>query len=337
MSLGSEIFSNIYVLSKWWKTWKTLPVLPWVRAASLYRAGKFDRAEAFYRKGIKRAPNHPAQFCARLDLAYCLFKSGKIEDAEKELRFVVTRLKKGREAPLRLARLQLWSGRSLEAAWTLRKALNEEPADLDILSTFMLAVLEHGGPSYLWNEALNGWRALNEQQKQTPRMRALRARFALVMGEVGEYRNDLEKTALNTDAPFEALLLFSETLLEEGKVAHARMELRRVLALEPNHPRTLSMLAEVYLRSGPFYNPEFAQQLASSACQSSGWLSAREMHILAEAYYHSGDNVSALNIANKARQCGSRLLGEYRHMMSLERLIEALNAAPAGPAKVKVL
>jgi len=337
MQAERKIFNNLYVLSRWWRTWKTIPVISWVRGAALYRQGKFEAAEKYYLKGLEKNSAHPAEYCARLDLAYCQFKIGKLEEAEEQLRFVAARIKNAREAHLRLARLKLWSGRGLEAAWTLRRLLREEPKDAEIVSAFLFAVLDSGAPKYMWTEALREFKELNEEQAKDPRVRAVRARCAIIRGEAGTWREELENIALQPEAPFEAILLFAETLLEEGKVSYARMELRRALILEPNHPRTLSMLAEIYLRSGPFYNPQYAEQLASTACRHSGWLSAREMHILAEAYYHSADHVSALIIANKAKQMGSKLLGNYPHISGLERLIENLKSSQTVWLKSRVV
>ena len=131
-------------------------------------------------------------------------------------------------------------------------------------------------------------------------------------------------TATNTS--LEDIMLFSEVLLEEDKVAYARQQLRRALVVAPEHPRLLSLFAQSYLKSGPFYNPEYAKQLATQACQSSGWESPREMHILADSYFHEGDKVFALLVASKAKQVGNKLLGAYRGVKTLDKLIEDLSA-----------
>ena len=331
------LLNSGYIWLKWWRTWRTLPVLSWVRAAGLYRAGKFDRAEKFYLMGIESHPNHPAHLCARLDLAYCHFRTGKLEEAEKQLKFVVTRMKNAREAYIRLAKLQLWGGRSLEAAWTLRRACREFVGDEELISNLIIACIDHGGPAHLVSEGERLAAALPESARTSARLRASLARLRVTRGERQEGRAELESLCMDQNAGLEALLLFSETLLEDGHVAHARLELRRALCLEANHPRVLSLLAEAYLRSGDHYSPEYSKQLATSACQNSGWLSAREMHILAEAYYHCGDNASALIIAEKAKRIGTKLLGEYRHVKNLERLIDALGATSTLHLKSRVL
>jgi len=331
------MFNNAYVLLKWWKTWRSVPVLNWIRAASLYRTGQFTQAEKFYLKGLESHFSHPANFCARLDLAYCQFRIGKIEDAEKQLKYVTSRMKGSKEGYLRLARLQLWCGRSLEAAWTLRRALRENLLDAEVVSLLIFSVLDHGGPNYILTEAKKALSELSVEARENSKLKAAEARLKIYEGDDVQGRAELEALSLDIEAPFETILLYAESLLEEGKISHARMELRRAMVLEPNHPRVLSLLAEAYLRSGPFYSPEYACQLATSACQNSAWLSAREMHVLAESYYHGGDNVSALIIAHKAKQAGSKLLGEYRHMRNLEKLIDGLGTTQSVWVKSKVL
>jgi len=80
------------------------------------------------------------------------------------------------------------------------------------------------------------------------------------------------------------------------------------------------------MKAGPFYNGEYAKQLAIGACQLTNWSSPREMHLLAEAYYHTGDKISALVVASKAKQAGTRLMGTYRDVRVLEQLIESLSS-----------
>lgn len=327
------IGASTKVILKWWRTWKTLPVLAWVRAASSYRRGNFQQAEKFYLHGLKRHCGHPAESYARLDLAYCLFKNGKIEQAEKELRVVISSLKKPREALMRLARLQLWSGRPLEAAWTIRRMLRDFQPDADMVEVLCLAVIENGGPVYLYREAREALKKLDEAQKSEPRIRAVKAGLNLDKTPCEEARAELEELSSSGQAALEALTLFAEILLREDKVAHARMYLKRALAREASHPRVLGLLAETYLREGALNNAVFAVQLATAACQNSQWLSVRSMHILAQAYRQSGDSAMALIMAEKAKKTGNQALGEYAHARSLNQLIDELSVEQAGSLK----
>lgn len=321
---------KISLLSRWWNTWKTLPVLSWIKAASLYRMGRFEAAKAYYLKGLEKHSEHPAHLCARLDLAYCLFRTGKFEESEEQLKYVLKRAPKSREAYLRLARIQLWTGRALDAAWTLRRALREVKPDADLVATFLIAVVEHGGPSFLLKEALEASLALPDVEQDDARIKAARARIALMKSGSAEARESLENTVSQGDVPIEAAILLVEVLLDEHRIAHARRCLRKAMLAAPEHPRVLSLFAQSYLTEGPFYNVDYAIQLATKACQATQWVSPREMHILAEAYYHAGDKMSALMAASKAKEQGRRLLGEYRASQNLDRLIESLSSGTLG-------
>lgn len=316
---------QIDVFFKWWKTWRTLPVMAWIKAASLYRVGEYALAEKYYLKGLEQNPEHPARYSARMDLAYCLFKNRKIAEAEEQLRYVATHAPQTREAHLRLARLQTWAGQSLDAAWTIRRALRKIPADAELVALFLLAVLDNGGPAYLLREAVAASKSFNTDERKHPLLEVALAKLAMFKGEE-KGRDDLARLAAQMNAPFEAVLALGEILLQEGRVAEARQELKRAMVVTPDHPRLLSLLAESYLSDGLFYQPEYGRQLAVNACQHTNWSSPREMHILAEAFYRLGDKISALVVASKAKQAGSRLLGTYQGVKNLDKLIETLSA-----------
>lgn len=316
---------TIGIYHRWWKTWGTLPVLPWVRGAALYRAGKFDAAEPCYREGLERHPYHPARFSARLDLAFCLFKSNKFAEAEEQLKYVTAHASFLREGYIRLARLQIWGGRPLEAAWTLRRASKEVNVDAEIAALFILAVVENGGPAYLLKEAIALSTHLDDNLPESPLLESARARIEAFSGKPGRARASFMKILSRSDAPIEAVVGLAEILVEEEEVDEARLILKRGMAMYPEYPRILSLVAQTYLKPGEHFNADYARQLATNACQNSGWTSPREMHILAEAYYHLGDKIGALVIASKAKQAGTRLLGAYRDSKDLDRLIESLS------------
>lgn len=319
------MFDNLKNIRRWWLTWKTLPVGSWIKAAKLYKSGLYAEAIKYYEKGLKKHKLHPARFCAHMDLAYCLFREKRFQDAEQHLKKVITFMPKSREAHLRLARLQLWTGRSLDAAWTMRRALRFIESDEEALGLFMFAVIDNGGPSFLMNEVIRASVKQSKEKPNSPNYQAIRGRLAMMKGDTERGRQLLEEAAQSKEATLQVLLLYIELLIEEGKLTPARQFLRKALSLAPEHPRVLSLLAVSYLKSGPYYNSDFAQQLATKACQNTNWLSPREMHVLAEVFYHQSDKISALIIASKAKEEGSRLLGNYRDAANLERLIEDLS------------
>ncbi|RME58139.1 MAG: hypothetical protein D6780_07235 [Candidatus Dadabacteria bacterium] len=310
----------------WIKTWKCTPVWSWVRATYLFKQGLYKEASFYYKKGIQNNPNHKALFCAYTDLAQCLIELGKYEEAERYLLKVTLSLRSSYTARIRLARLQLWLGQPADAAWTLYRGLKEHSHRPDYVGLYLYSVLEGGGASYLLRSAAAAANKLKSANIESPLLKTALAKFSIERGkrELGVHILTTLVEEGGDKAPVEALFTLAEELLKDGQTAQAKRYLRRALLISPNCPRALSLLAQLYLKSGPFYSPEYAVQLATTACKYCGWLSARELHILAEAFYHTGDQLMALAVASKARLRGRSLSGGYRDLDQLEKLIESL-------------
>lgn len=317
-------FEKFFSIWKWVKVWKTFPVLPWIKASVLFRRGQFKKAIQYYDRGLHSNKSHPANFCARLDLAHCLREEGRILEAEKHLKYVVNNIPQSKEANLRLAKLQLATGRSLDAAWTLRRAMRFMPQDHQMLGLFLYAALDNKGPYFLIDEGLEHVKALDRRGVDML-LEAVLAKIQYQKKKSTTARNAFLELLEQEDLPVEVYIMVAELYFEGHDIFRARDILRAALEISPEHPRVLSLLAEIYLRSGTLYNASYARQLAQQACQKAHWLSPREMHVLAEAYYHLDDKISALIVASKAQEEGNRLLGSYKHSADLERLIENLS------------
>ena len=311
---------------RWWCSWRTLPVTEWVRGAKFYRGGDYLQAAAQYREGIARLATHPARFSARIDLAFCLFKLGEFAECEENLRYVTLYQPNCREAFVRLARLQLWLGHPIEAAWTIHRALKNNAVDAELVALMVYSLAENAGPLDLLREALDFAKTLSAEDRRHPLLEAGFARLNIASRDFARAAKRLESLVQAAGAPIESLTLFAELLVRLRQPAEARRQLARALALNATHPRVLSLLAETYLCSGDDYNADYACQLATQACQSSGWLSPRELHVLAESYYHCRDKMAALIMASKAKEVGARLMGAYPRVRKLDRLIEALSS-----------
>lgn len=299
-----------------------MPIMSWIRAAELYRAKRLVEAEKCYKSGLIKHPNHPAAVSAKLDLSHCLFKSRKIRESESYLRDVICRSPETREAYVRLARLKLWIGHATEAAWVIKNGLQFIPVDPELAALFSHAAAD-SGMGYLIREALE----INSKISDIhPRLEAGKARLALLAGVETDAEEKLIELATSEGGPFEAVVPFAESLLQEGKIAEARYHLHRALSVASDHPRVLSMLARTYLFDSEIFDPGFALQLALRACQNCEWSSPFEMHVLANAYIHTGDKVSALLVASRAKEEGEKLLGVYKEQGTLNKLIEKLSS-----------
>ncbi|MCB9030266.1 MAG: tetratricopeptide repeat protein [Deltaproteobacteria bacterium] len=311
---------------EWYKTWKAIPVVAWVRAAENFKQGKFQEARELYLKGLNKNQKHIASYCARLDLAHCHFRLGEFAKATDQLRQVMHQIPNLKEAYIRMARMQMWTGEYMEAVWTMRKALRELEHDSELVALFLTSVLENNGPGYLLDEGEEAYKSLSEEEKQNEKLEVAVARLEIYRGDYRKGRSRLSTLASGSSAPFEAVVAYGEILLKEGRVSIARQQLRRALIVAPNHPKVLSLFAWTYLKSGPYYNADFAKQTAISAAQHSGWRSPEALHVLAESYYALGDNITALATAVSAKEAGGKLLSHYKDARSIDMLIESISA-----------
>lgn len=325
MKYLSDLKANLTQYKDWIVDWRCLPVRAWIKAAASYRSGDFSRAVELYKQGLSAHPSSPARVNALLDLSHCLFRLRRFDEAEQFLRQASVAAPDEREIYVRLARLQLWLGHSSEAAWTIRSCLQKVSVDPELATIFITAVVEGGGSAHLIQEAHDLLRDLHYEREAFPRLEVARLRLDFLMTGSDLAREDLAALASADKGPFEAVVAFAQILLDDGKIAYARQHLHRSLAVSPEHPRTLRLLARTYTEPGVFFEPEYAVQIATRACQSTGWKGMHEMHMLAKAYALSGDKISALLIASKAKDTGRRLLGTYPEARHLEQLIESLS------------
>ncbi len=326
MRFLARLQKRLKLYKEWVRVWRTLPVGVWLQAADLYKKGRYEEAAALYKKGLESNQLSPARVGALLDLSHCLHKLRDFAGAEDYLRQTIVSFPVEREGYVRLARLQLWLGYATEAAWTIRTALQKMSADPELVTLFVSAAVESGGVGYLVAEAKDLLAGMHCEREAYPRLEVAKVRLQLLLEESDSARDELARLSALDRGPFEAVLAFSQVLLEEGKTAYARHHLHRSLIVSPEHPKVLRMIARSYLERGPFFEPEFAVQLASKACQVTAWQGIHEMHTLAHAYAMSGDKVSALLVASKAKEVGQRLLGSYPESKQLDTLIEELSA-----------
>jgi hypothetical protein len=178
---------------------------------------------------------------------------------------------------------------------------------------------------HLVNEAQDLVANLHCDFEAAPRLEVAKVRLNLLIGDAELARKDLSSLASREKCPFEAVVAFAQLLLQDGKVGYARHHLHRALTVSPEHPRVLRLLASSYLEVGAFFDPEFAVQIATRACQATGWMGIHEMHTLARAYALNNDKISALLIASRAKDAGRHLLGVYPETHRLQELINDLS------------
>jgi predicted Zn-dependent protease len=219
----------------------------------------------------------------------------------------------------------MWTGHRLDAAWTMRRAAQRVCSDSTIAALFLISVLESKAPAFLIEEAVRYVGTVDETVQDNLLLRTAKARFLMERGVNEPAQEALSELVRSTSCPIEAFSYYAEILLGSGDVSGGREILQRALYAAPNHPQLLSFIARTYLLPGESYNPSYAVQLATSACQETNWLSPREIHTLAFAYMAQNNRGAALIVAEKGRSVGSKLLGSYRDVRSIERLIAELS------------
>jgi tetratricopeptide (TPR) repeat protein len=308
---------------QWVQRWHSLPVRPWIEGAELYRRGEFGKAAECYMKGLRSHPSSKARVNALLDLAHCLFRLHRFDEAEVFLRQVTASFPNLREGYVRLARLQLWLGYSTEAIWTMRVCLQKIPVDPELATLFVTAVVEAGADSAVVREAQELLSRVHCDPGGFPALEVARARLAHKVLMCGDARDDISKLAAHDRCPFDAVVAFAEVLVSEGKLAYARHHLHRALTVAPEHPKVLRLLVLTYLHEGPFFEPNYAVQLALRACQVTAWRGIHELYILAQAYVAVGDKGAALLVALQAKKIAGRLIGGHPGIEKLERFLQS--------------
>ncbi|MGI6524980.1 MAG: tetratricopeptide repeat protein [Bdellovibrionota bacterium] len=320
------MFKKLGIVHKWIKTWGALPVWSWVRAAEYYEKKDFRHASELYKKGLETHLNHPAGVCAAIDLANCFLKLNRLEDAESILVETLSKNPNQKEVALRLIKIYDRSGNYVKSSLIWRDIVKRYPNNPDYVARFILGVLENGGPSALLQEAVLALLALDPKLLSCPLIEVARAALIVQKRDPKRGRAVLAVIAGRENAPFESYLWFARALLKEGSARQAREWLTKALELKSNHPEVLSLLAQTYLFTSKEYEPEFAVQLATSACQNSNWLNPLQMHTLAQAFYQVGDRMSALLVASKAKEVGRRRFGVFKDADNIDRLIEELSS-----------
>lgn len=307
---------------RWYSAWRSAPVSEWLKASALYRAGDFSGAIKLYERGLQRYPKNPARINAILDVSHCLFRVRRFKESEAYLRRLLVEMPDLTEPHIRLARLQMWLGYGAEAISTARAAVLKFGADPELATIFINAALDAGASREHLLEARSIINQFSCDGGGFPRFDVACVRLWFAESGSVEARDRLSQLASLDKGPFDAVVGFAEVLLGEGKVNYARHHLRRALSVAPHHPTVLRLLARTYLQQTDIFNPTYARQLATSACQSTGWLSIRDLVTLAQSYIVCGEQIEALLTALKAKELSARFAGVVPEAARIEELLQ---------------
>ena len=324
------LLSKISLIRKslrWVLIWKSWPVFSWIKAAEAYSNADYPVAESLYEQGLKEYPEHPARFCAVMDLAYCYFKAKKFDQAIEKLNYVIRTLPTSKEAYLRLAYVYIWIGDDSEAMWLLRNALRKFDNDFHLVHLFVACLIEANAPAYLVDEASDLLDQVSSSSKNSKlAIGATKAMMEDYRQSSSETLRKLVRLSSRPGAPLAAKLQVAKRFIELEEFEKARLHLNSALKISAEYPQTLSLLAQTYFLEDldNEQNVEYANQLATAAAQSSAWLSPRELHILAEVYHHFGDKSSALLLASKAQGINLKRSDAYLYTNKLDEFVDSL-------------
>lgn len=274
------------LLLGWWKLWGSMPVIDWIRAAELFKAGNFRRAVYYYERGIQRNAGNPAVYCAKLDHAYCIYQLGEVLEAEGLLK-KLTVSSPLKDAYLLLAQLQLALGKTMEAIATMERALSLFPRDLQVALCYGHIVFESETPAPTMKSVgdfLKTFRdGLSINSPMHVALDAALATYEIYFGDEQFGERLLSRSLASGVAPFEAIMLCAERCMDQGRVTQARDQFERAAKVSPKDPRPYLSLAESYLRDSEEFQPSYAMQLATIACKLSSWQNPKCLEILRQA------------------------------------------------------
>jgi len=317
------MFKVLSHIRKWLTTFGAFPVWDWTHAIELYKTGNYEQAAILYQHGLESHPHHPAKLAAQIDLAECLLKLNRLEDAETLLNDILNSSPKRTDIAVKLAHLYNLTGFHTKEALIWQKIVEKNP-EPDYIASFVLSVLNMQGSQALLENAVCYLSALNLKKLNAVRIEVARAILTIKKNNK-EGLETLKQLAEIPNAPLETFTWLAKILLENNETSKAREYLHNVIA--SNHPEVYNLLAQSYLVKGAEFNPEFASQLALKACQTSNWLNPLHAYTLAQALHLMGDNMAALLAISKAKdEIDKRLktTNNVEHHSHIKELLETL-------------
>ena len=307
------------LLLEWYRLWGTFPVSSWIHAAHYFQEGDFRTALEYYERGLNEHPAHRAAQCARLDISYCRYRLDQLEEAIDDLTSLTAGGVPLKDAYLLLAKIYHLLGRPLAAVSTLSRALELFPSDSQVSCAYMHLALSTIPTADVVEElkelliAIKRDTALEDLRQI--HIDAALAHFEVRCGDAELGDRILARVLATGHAPFEAVVLRAERLLEQQRIIPAREQLARALAAMPRSSHPARLLAESYLVEGILYEPEWARQLATVACTTSHWQDSRCLDVLIRAVEACGDFATAE--LYRARHKALTSTREYDRLVSM--------------------
>ena len=284
-------------------------------AVEHHRAGRFDKAEALYRRALRRHPNHP-------DILHLLgvlaLDRGRPERAIQLIGKALGALPDFADAHCNLGNALRAAGRPAEAAASYSRAIALRPDSAAAHSNLGRLLNEQGeyaGALESCERALRLSPTLAEAHVN--RAQVLRASGRIVEAE-SAFREALRLQPGNADTQHALGLL----LAEAGQFEEARSCQEQALARHPDHPQALLALGFLLRRAGDL-------PAAIAACRRA----VRFAPTFAEAWTGLGNALRSLGQFEEAIACYRRALVIDPDLAEAHRGL-AMTGVAAAPAEI---
>lgn len=328
-----DILQNIRASFEWWKLWKSLPVFTWIKASEHYRKGEYKKAAELYLLGIEKKPSHKAIDCACLDYSYCLYKLSRYEESIKQLELLVERSVLIEEVYTLLIKQYCILGLSHLSSEVLEKAKVLIPESVN-LRTLALEVAIANDPN-LQNilvlksdvERLREKLLLDDERMLL--VDTALAHFEFAHGDLSLADQMIARLLATGKAPFEVHLMRAERFIENGRIFHAREQLRKASLIRPRDPRADLLLAKSYLLPGSFCEPKWAVDLSLQACKKTNWQNPECLISLAKSHEMLDDKEQAevfYSYANRIQMTRNiNIKSVFRAKLEVEKLQQLMH------------
>lgn len=291
-------------VATWVKTWNCVPVLNWIAAAVAFKDGDFFRAAQRYERGLRRHPRHPARVCALLDYAHSLFRIGELSEARSVAYQAIAEGGQMPELYILIGRIEMLFGAPLKAREIIERAIQVSGATVHLKLCLAHASIQTAVDPLDLNDIREDLLELRATLPLTdPALLSVDTAIAIYESRFGDTaigERLLSRVLATGQGPIEASLFRAESYLEQGRVSSARDLLDRITLSAPHDPRAITALAHSYLMEGNF-NPDYAKQLALTACRRSNWENPKALQILTEACTANGDEDGAALFGQQLR------------------------------------
>lgn len=298
---------------KWQKTWHTMPVFDWVKAANLYKKGQYYHAAKLYKKGMESHSHHIAFKSAQNDYLICLMKTGEYLLCASYLERLVSDDNCEQKYLLQLASIYLRFGEVKKRQELLIKCVQKYGIDEFNIAQIIHSSIDAGEINYFSSKL----RLSLGKIKKNIFINTAISRWNYQLNMSAANRATIANLAAQSNAPLEAQLIYADILRQEDRYDYARKHYVKAMVIAPRDPRPYIGNAKCLLYLGLEHHINSALGMALEAVRLSCWKNHMALQILAECYVKTGDKITALMVADLAVTASKREQNQVSEELTL--------------------